>query len=72
MIDTHTHVVSPDHATYPLNPRDLSGQWYVDGPASADELDAAMTESDVERARFSFKAWARTRTTTAMPPMPPL
>ena len=50
MIDTHTHVVSPDHESYPLGPRDLSGQWYLDGPASAEDLIAAMSSSEVARA----------------------
>ena len=50
LIDTHTHVVSPDHDAYPLNPRDLPGQWYIDGPASAEDLKEAMSLSGVERA----------------------
>lgn len=50
IVDTHTHVVSPDHDRYPLNPRELSGQWYLDGPASAQELVQAMSESDVAQA----------------------
>jgi predicted TIM-barrel fold metal-dependent hydrolase len=50
LIDTHTHVVSPDHGKYPLNPRSLSGQWYLEGPASADELSEAMTLAGIERA----------------------
>lgn len=50
LVDTHTHVVSPDHARYPLSPRDLSGTWYLDAPASAEQLAAAMNESGVARA----------------------
>jgi L-fuconolactonase len=50
LIDTHTHVVSPDHDAYPLNPRALSGEWYLDGPASAEQLSEEMTQAGVERA----------------------
>lgn len=50
MIDCHTHVVSPDHARYPLQPRDLSGQWYREAPASAEDLAEAMDASGVARA----------------------
>ena len=50
LIDTHTHVVAPDHDRYPLSPRELSGTWYLDAPASAEELAAAMEESAVDQA----------------------
>ena len=50
LVDTHTHVVSPDPDRYPLNPRELSGQWYLDAPASAPDLAAAMAESGVDQA----------------------
>lgn len=50
MIDCHTHVVSPDHARYPLEPRDLSGEWYREAPASAEDLAEAMDASGVARA----------------------
>jgi predicted TIM-barrel fold metal-dependent hydrolase len=50
IVDTHTHVVSPDHDRYPLNPRELSGQWYLDGPASAEDLAQAMSETGVSQA----------------------
>ena len=50
LVDTHTHVVSPDPDRYPLSPRELSGTWYLDAPASAEELAAAMDASGVDRA----------------------
>jgi predicted TIM-barrel fold metal-dependent hydrolase len=50
MIDCHTHVVSPDHARYPLEPRDLSGEWYREGPASAEVLAEAMDANGVAQA----------------------
>ncbi len=50
LVDTHTHIVSPDHARYPLSPRELSGTWYLDAPTSAEELASAMDESGVDRA----------------------
>ena len=50
LIDCHTHVVSPDPEAYPLNPRDLSGQWYLDGPASAEDLAREMDASGVSQA----------------------
>jgi len=50
LVDTHTHIVSPDHDRYPLTPRDLSGTWYLDAPASAEQLASAMDENGVERA----------------------
>jgi len=44
IVDTHTHVISTDREAYPLNPRSLSGQWYlesaVDGPGLAGEMEA--------------------------------
>ncbi|CAM9703822.1 unnamed protein product [Discosporangium mesarthrocarpum] len=50
MIDCHTHVVSSDEARYPLHPRDLSGEWYREGPASAEDLLREMDASGVARA----------------------
>ncbi len=50
LVDTHTHVVSSDHERYPLSPRKLSGTWYLDAPASAAELVAAMDKSGVDQA----------------------
>jgi len=50
LVDCHTHVVSSDHETYPLDPRDLSGQWYLDGPASAEDLARDMAASGVSHA----------------------
>jgi len=50
LIDCHTHVVSPDHDAYPLNPRDLSGEWYLNGPASAEDLRREMTAAGVRQA----------------------
>lgn len=50
IVDCHTHVVSPDHDRYPLNPRDLSGEWYREGPASAEDLAREMDASGVAQA----------------------
>ncbi len=50
MIDSHTHVIGPDRERYPLNPRNLSGKWYLEAPHSAEELAACMDEAGVEKA----------------------
>jgi len=50
VIDTHTHVVADDHARYPLNPRELSGEWYLEAPHTAEQLLACMDAAGVERA----------------------
>ncbi len=36
MIDTHTHVIADDHVRYPLKPRKLSGEWYLEAPCTAE------------------------------------
>ncbi len=50
MIDTHTHVVGADHDRYPLNPRPMSGPWYLEAPHTAEELAVYMGAAGVERA----------------------
>lgn len=50
MIDTHTHIVSPDEDRYPLSPRSLSGEWYKDSPQSAEDLLRCMDACGVEQA----------------------
>lgn len=50
IVDCHTHVVSPDLDRYPLNPRDLSGEWYREAPASAEDLVREMDASGVSQA----------------------
>ena len=50
VVDAHTHVVSPDRERYPLEPRDLSGDWYEVAPASGEDLARLMGESGVDRA----------------------
>ncbi len=50
LVDVHTHVVSPDRERYPLDPRDLSGPWYLEAPASAEDLARAMDRSGVAQA----------------------
>lgn len=50
LIDSHVHVIAPDRARYPFTPRPLSGQWYIDGPCSADELLVQMDACGVDRA----------------------
>ncbi len=50
IVDCHTHVVSPDLERHPLDPRDLSGDWYRSAPASAEDLARAMDGAGVARA----------------------
>ena len=50
MIDTHTHVVGADHERYPLKPRNLSGEWYLEAPHTAEELLSCMDAAGVEQA----------------------
>lgn len=50
IVDTHTHVVSPDVERYPLQPAGLPGRWYVEAPHDADELAALMDDAGVARA----------------------
>lgn len=50
IVDSHSHVVSPDRARYPLSPRPLSGDWYDRSPCSADELSELMGGAGVDRA----------------------
>ncbi|MEM7413526.1 MAG: amidohydrolase family protein [Myxococcota bacterium] len=50
MIDTHTHVIAADHGRYPLDPRPLSGPWYLEAPHTAEELAACMDDAGVEQA----------------------
>ena len=50
IVDSHVHVIAPDLARYPFTPRPLSGQWYIDGPCSADELLVLMDATGVDRA----------------------
>jgi predicted TIM-barrel fold metal-dependent hydrolase len=50
LVDCHTHVVSPDKENYPLNPRDLSGKWYLEAPASGPNLAASMDDAEVAQA----------------------
>ena len=50
LVDCHTHVVSPDLDRYPLEPRDLSGEWYRKAPASAEDLAREMDGCGVAQA----------------------
>ena len=50
MIDTHTHVVAADHVRYPLRPRKLSGEWYLEAPYTAEELMGCMDDAGVTHA----------------------
>lgn len=50
MIDTHTHVIGADKHRYPLNPRKLSGEWYLEAPHTAEELAACMDGAGVAQA----------------------
>jgi predicted TIM-barrel fold metal-dependent hydrolase len=50
IVDSHTHIVSPDEQRYPLSPRPLSGEWYREAPCSAEGLLSAMDDTGVDRA----------------------
>lgn len=50
IVDTHTHVVSPDHHRYPLRPAAEVAAWVHDAPCSAAQLDDLMSRSGVDRA----------------------
>lgn len=59
IVDSHTHVVSPDHARYPLRPYGLDqgvgserkqAAWFRDVPVSAEGLLALMDEAGVAAA----------------------
>ncbi len=50
IVDSHVHVVAPDHARYPLTPRPLSGQWYLEAPCSAERFLVEMDAAGVDRA----------------------
>lgn len=49
IVDSHVHVIAPDHDRYPFTPRPLSGQWYIDAPCSTEQLLTAMNASGVDR-----------------------
>jgi L-fuconolactonase len=53
VVDTHTHVISPDHDTYPLAP--MTGfprrqTWFLDHPVSAEQLRDEMDGAGVAAA----------------------
>lgn len=51
LVDTHTHVISPDAATYPADP--IGGhrsEWSSQRPADASQLLKAMDEAGIEQA----------------------
>jgi len=50
LIDTHTHVVADDRDRYPLTPRNLSGEWYLEAPSTAEHLMHCMDEAGVSHA----------------------
>jgi L-fuconolactonase len=50
IVDSHVHVVAPDIARYPLTPRPLSGQWYLDAPCSSERFLEEMAGAGVDRA----------------------
>lgn len=49
-VDTHTHVVAEDEATYPLQPSGMTEEWYREDPCSVERLLALMREAEVDRA----------------------
>jgi predicted TIM-barrel fold metal-dependent hydrolase len=50
VIDTHVHVVSGDHARYPLQPSTFTGPWYETHPHSAEQLRVLMADAGVDGA----------------------
>jgi L-fuconolactonase len=50
IVDSHVHVIAPNAARYPLDPRPLSGQWYIDAPCSAERFLEEMDGAGVDRA----------------------
>lgn len=46
LIDTHTHVIAGDQATYPLNPG-YPARWYIDTPISAERFMQLMNDAGV-------------------------
>jgi L-fuconolactonase len=51
LIDTHTHALSPDHATYPLAPvGGHQSDWSAKRPADYQQLLAAMDQAGIARA----------------------
>jgi L-fuconolactonase len=50
IVDTHTHVVSPDTATHPVAPgMTADNQWHIDHPISGDALLSLMDAALVQR-----------------------
>lgn len=51
LLDTHTHVISPDHAAYPLNPiGGKQSEWSHERPVDAEGLLRAMDAAGIEQA----------------------
>lgn len=50
IVDTHTHVASPDRTRYPLKSRALGSQWYRADNVGVSDLLALMDQSGVGRA----------------------
>lgn len=50
IIDTHTHIASPDRSRYPLKARALGSQWYRADNVGVPDLLANMERSGVDRA----------------------
>jgi predicted TIM-barrel fold metal-dependent hydrolase len=50
VIDTHTHVVSPDRSRFPLETPDFPAEWVRESPVAVDGLLAAMDTGGVQGA----------------------
>jgi L-fuconolactonase len=50
IVDTHTHIASPDRARYPLKARALGSQWYRADNVGVSDLLADMDRHGVDRA----------------------
>jgi L-fuconolactonase len=50
IVDTHTHIASPDRSRYPLKARALGSQWYQADNVGVPDLLALMSQCGVDRA----------------------
>jgi predicted TIM-barrel fold metal-dependent hydrolase len=50
VVDAHVHVVSDDHARYPLQPSVATNPWYETHPCSGTQLQALMADAGVAAA----------------------
>jgi L-fuconolactonase len=60
IVDTHVHVIAPDHARYPLRAAGVGSQWFREHPVSVEEFAATASACGVDRAVLvqAFGAYA--------------